>query len=566
MGHANSKVAVVVFAILLAAGGVATADPTADASGSRERAASGDSPTDGFTLTVDPRMELLAVVQHFTSWAPGGHIKSKTAYKEDVETFFHAFRDHRAMAAVARLIEAGFTHDAPVAFMLYHGDPPELAQTSPYSDYLIDRAGSQDTLLELADALRDFARQTDFMRFYEAHRELYDTQLAEVASLIGGHDYVPALEEFYGESRLSYGVILSPLFAGGYGITIERDGDYDIYGVLGPCALTDTRVTFACLDYIESITLHEWSHSFVNPLVDANYDRFQDSAHLFEPIQPMMRHQAYPTWRICLYEHIVRACEIRLRTKLREDFNKGDFLTYQEGKGFRYISHIDSLLDVYDARREEYPTFGAFVPVIATRLAEISTDELPERLTAFQGPLDGIFPFADTIYIVYPTGVDDACAEGLEGELGGFSGFLSSAQIEPVLVSDEEALEIDWRDKIAFIYATPRQSPLLEKLNLGIPVAFAEDGLRFDGRVLEGEGLTLVSCLPNPQNSGLPFALVAANRPEDLIGASRRMGSRSGWNADYVIFRGDEVLETGRYRKGAGTWSVESEEPGGEGE
>jgi len=562
MARAKSRLTALVLLGLLAAAVVVGATPRDPG---RDSAAGGESEEGrnrGFTLTVDPRTELLAIAQHFTSWAPGGHIKSNTTYKQDVDRYFHDFQDHRAMAAIEELVQAGFTHDAPVAFMLYHGDPPELEQKCPYSDYLIGRAGGETNLIDLADALRDFARRTEFMRFYESHQALYDVQVGEVESLIEGNDYVQALEEFYGDSRTSYGVIVSPLFAGGYGITVEADNGYDIYGVLGPCALKDSRVTFACLDYIESIMLHEWSHSFVNPLVDADYDRFEDSEHLFEPIREMMRNQAYPTWRISLYEHIVRACEIRLRAGLREDFDKGKFLAYQEGKGFWYITFVDSLLEVYDTHRDEYPTLGRFMPVIATGLAGVSVEDLPERITTFRGPLDALFPLADAIHIVYPTGLSDESAQQLEGELGAFSGFLSYAQIEPVLLSDQEALEVDWPDKIAFIYATPGGSAFLRNLEIGIPLTLADDGIHFGGEVYGGEGVSLISCLPNPFNAKLPFALVVANRPEDLIGASMRMGSRSGWNADYVIFRGDEVLETGRYRKDGGKWSLIPQEHG----
>ncbi len=508
-------------------------------------------------------MELLAVAQHFTSWAPGGHIKSKTSYKEDMDRYFQDFQDHRAIAAVEQLAQAGFTHDAPVGFMLHHGDPPELEQKHPYSDYLIGRAGGEENLMLLANALRDFAHSTEFMRFYEAHEALYDIQVGEVKSLIEGNDYVQVLEGFYGESRRSYGVILSPLFAGGYGITVEAEKGYDIYGVLGPCALRDARVTFACLDYIESIMLHEWSHSFVNPLVDGSYDRFKESERLFEPIRATMRNQAYPTWRVCLYEHIVRACEIRLRAKLREDFDKGKFLAYQEGKGFWYVSQVDSLLDGYEAHREEYPTFGLFAPVIAAGLTQIPVEDLPERITTFGGPLDAIFPLADKIYIVYPTGLDEEMAQQLQGEVGTFAGFLSSAEIEPVLLSDEEALDIDWRDKIAFIYATPGANALLERLEIGIPMVFADGAICVGEKNYGDEEVSFVSCLPNPFNLKLPFAVMVANRPEDLIGASLRMMSRRSWNADYVIFSGDEVLETGRYHKDGDTWSLTTQERGG---
>ncbi|KPJ60880.1 MAG: hypothetical protein AMJ46_04050 [Latescibacteria bacterium DG_63] len=509
-----------------------------------------------FSVSVDPRIELLAVVQHFTFWARGGHIKSKTLYKDDIDGYFGEFTGDPAMACVEELVNLGFTHDAPVAFMLHHGDPPEFVKETPYSDYLIERAKGEESLMELADALRDFARKTDFMRFYRTHEALYDTLVAEVNSLLEGKDYVRAIQNLYGESRNSYGLVLSPLFAGGYGPTIETEEGYDIYGVIGPCALRGMRTTFACLGYLESMMLHEWSHSFVNPLVDKNFDVFEKSLGLFQPIEGMMRRQAYPSWRIALYEHIVRACEIHLRANLYEDFRKEESLAYQEGKGFWYISRVDSLLDVYETARKEYPTFAQFVPVIAANLSQISIADLPERITTFVGPLDAIFPRADTIYFVYPTRTDEESVEKVKRDLEHFGAFLSAAQIEPILVSDREALEIDWEEKVGFIYGTPRENLFLEQLEVAIPLAFRDDAIEFGGKRYEGEGILLISCMPNPFNKMLPFAVAIANRAEDLIGAGLRMSGQSEWNVDYVIFRGDEKSEVGCYHKEKGKWSL----------
>ncbi len=540
--------------IACAAGGK-PADEGADAGHERR------SPGKRLSITVDPRIELLAVVQHFTSWAGGGHIKSMTAYKGDIDSYFAEFKAHPATARAESLMSAGFTHDAPVAFMLHHGDPPDLEQRAPYSDYLIGRAKGEENLLVFADALRDFARGTDFMQFYRAQSPLYAAHTEEVDSMLGQRDYVQAIEDFYGESRKSYHLILSPLFAGGYGITVDTGAGYDIYGVIGPCALRGNRTSFACLGYVESIVLHEWSHSFVNPLVDGNFDAFRESAGLFAPIEAMMRRQAYPTWRVALYEHIVRACEIHLRARLRKDFNKRNPLECQEGKGFWYIAHIDSLLDVYTARRNDYPVFARFVPVIAASLTQVAVEDLPERITAFSGPLSAIFPRAPgKIYLVYPTAVSEQIAAEIAQDLREFGVFISYEGIEPIVLSDEEALELDWQDKVAFIYGNATNNVFLRHLEPGIPLVFHSDAIELGGRTYEGQGVVMISCMPNPHNKRLPFVVCATNRPEDMIGAGSRIGSADEWDADYVIYRGQEKLATGHYQKDRTGWSLPGSE------
>ena len=525
-----------------------------------ERTAEGDLDKT-FSISVDPRMELLGVVQHFTSWAPGGHIKSETAYKSDIDDYFGEFRNHRAVACVESLVAAGFTHDAPVRFMLHHHDPPEFVQHTPYSEYLVNRAGGEEILTELADALRDFARQTNFMAFYRSHAPLYDIHMAEVEALLSEKDYVQALEDFFGESAIGYHVILPPLFAGGYGPAIRREKGWDLYAVIGPCALRGERVTFACLGYLESIMLHEWSHSFVNPLVDQNYDLFSKSEGLYDPIRGMMTSQAYPTWRIALYEHVVRASEINIRATLYDGFDKNVSLQVQEGKGFWYVSYIDSLLDLYQIHREDYPTFAEFMPLIAAGLGELSVDELPERITAFAGPLSGVFPRARCIYLVRPTAVDEELVGGIGGELEGFTHFLASFQMESHIVSDTEALDMNWEDKVAFVYGNTDNNVFLRQLRIGIPLGFRSNAIEFGGQRYEGEGMVLISCMPNPFNKMLPFVVCVTNRSEDLIGIGMRVSSPSEWDADYVLYGGAERLAVGRYHKEKGTWTLPESEP-----
>lgn len=515
-----------------------------------------------FCVSVDPRMELLAVVQHFTSWAPGGHIKSKTTYKSDIDDYFGEFENHPAVSYVDSLVKAGFTHDAPVRFMLYHRDPPELSQHTPYSDYLINRAGGEQILAGLIDALRDFASETDFMGFYRAHRSLYDVHVGEVKSILGEKDYVRALEDFFGESSESYNVILPPLFAGGYGPAIKGEEGYDLYAVIGPCALEGDRAAFACLSYLESIMIHEWSHSFVNPLVDQYYDMFSESAALFDPIHGLMSRQAYPTWRVALYEHIVRACEINIRAGLYEGFDEDNSLQVQEGKGFWYVTCIDSLLDVYQTHREQYSIFSQFVPVIAAGLGELSVEQLPERITTFSGPLSGIFSRTDCIYLVYPTDASEEIAHRLREDLQSFVGFLSSFQMKSHIMSDKEALETSWKDKVAFIYGNSNSNLFLKQLRMVIPVSFHGDAVELGDQRYEGEGILLISCMPNPFNKMLPFAVCAANRLEDLIGIGSKVSSPSEWNADYVLYRGDERIHAGRYRKERGKWTLAESENG----
>jgi len=516
-----------------------------------------DSPKGGFSITVDPRIELLAVVQHFTSWSMKGHIKSETAYKKDIDDYFGKYSGHEAVAFAESLVGAGFAYDAPVQMMLNHADPPELELTSPYSDYLVRRARGEDVLSGFAASLRNFALRSEFMAFFKNHAELYDTLTLEAADLFEGKDYVKALEEFYGTEMNSYNLIFAPLFSGNYGIPIESEQGWDLFAVIGPCTLKVERTTFACLAYLENMVLHEWSHSFVNHLVDENYDRFKKSSHLFKPISLMMRRQAYPNWRVALYEHLVRACgEVRVRRRLHQDFDMEKTIRYHEGKGFWYMSFLDSILDDYENNRGRYVDFSSFVPVIAESLTRLSAEDLPDRIKLFRGPMDAVFNRTDRIYLVYPSEVAPEPKDALLNDLRGFARFLTSARIEPLIISDKEALELDWSDKVAFIYGNSGNNIFFSDLDMAIPLCFKEGGMEFCGKDYRGEGVFLLSCMPNPYNPDLPFCVCAANDPSDLVGLGARITGPEEWYADYILYRGGRKISAGTYRKESGRWTV----------
>jgi hypothetical protein len=82
------------------------------------------------TIKVDPGMELLEVIQHFTSWSANGHITADVQYKKDIDNYFKGFENSAAVTISDQLLSNGFGYGAPAEFILYHSDPPEFKQIS----------------------------------------------------------------------------------------------------------------------------------------------------------------------------------------------------------------------------------------------------------------------------------------------------------------------------------------------------------------------------------------------------------------------------------------------------
>lgn len=319
----------------------------------------------GVNIKVDPRVELLAVVQHFTLWADQRHTKFNIGYKHDIDNYFSNFSNHAAVQKSQTLTNGGFTYDAPVAFVLYHSNPPEFTQVTPYSDYLIARAGGESILKDFADKLRAFAKETDFMKFYNGKQKFYNHIQNDMIKTIDDTNYTKLLEDYYGEKKHSYNILPAPLFhTGGYGPQVDNTDGMDIYNIAGPMAYSNGSLSFGNKDNILYVLLHEFSHSFVNPVTTKYSSQIDNSKALYEPISVQMQAQAYTSWETCVNEHLVRAVVIRLMLKLRGVSYKNMVINYELSNGFKYISRLDSLFAEYENDRIQYSTFEGFYPRI----------------------------------------------------------------------------------------------------------------------------------------------------------------------------------------------------------
>lgn len=324
-------------------------------------------------VKVDPRIELLSVVQHFTNWSEIYHTKFESRYIKDIDEYFKNYKNHNAVILSRQLTNASFNYDAPPTFVLSHGAPPELVQEVPYTDYLIKRAGSEKKLVTFADALREFAKETSFMTFFETEKSFYRKIENDTKRTIGDFDYIKFLEDYYGKKQSSYNVILASLFhSGGFGTSIERDEGYDIYDICGPLSSSNGIPNFGDLDNFQYILFHEFSHSFVNPLTESHLQEINEFKNLYEPIRSKMAEQSYTNWETCLNEHLIRVNVARFRNILKNSEEKKALLDQEYDKGFIYVYGLDSLMHSYESDRSKFPSYDSFYIEIINYLKTIN--------------------------------------------------------------------------------------------------------------------------------------------------------------------------------------------------
>jgi cell wall hydrolase len=144
----------------------------------------GVAPDRTIRFTVDPRTELLSVVQHLAD-ANGGSPSPSGGYEKDIESFFAPEKDHVAIRMFAKLSKADPQFPAKAAeFLLGYSLPPELAAVAGPSEAA--RSPSDDKhLVIFVDALRYFARSSEFGRFFAGHKQFY-SRAVDLAEQRGG--------------------------------------------------------------------------------------------------------------------------------------------------------------------------------------------------------------------------------------------------------------------------------------------------------------------------------------------------------------------------------------------
>lgn len=317
-------------------------------------------------ITVDPRIELLAVVEYLSDYDSRSHLITRfdIQYKADIEKAFHPFRLHQAVKLFDQMSSDSFNFHSPPAAMLYLSAPPELDVQIPYRDDLIEHAGGVNQLGQFLSALHNLAKESNFMDFYQSQSALYEAIVSETtAQLYGKNDLVAVLEAYFGMKQYSYHLILSPLYHdGGFGPRVDREnGLAEIYSIIGPSGMNaQKQPTFGEPRDLRYLTWHEFSHPFVNPLTEQYLREVNQYQSLYQSLDKGTIKFSYGNWAGAVSEHIVRAVTVRLAARELGDAKGQACLDAECEHGFVYIDLLVERLKHYEEQRDRYPTFRDF--------------------------------------------------------------------------------------------------------------------------------------------------------------------------------------------------------------
>jgi len=162
-------------------------------------ASSASAAAPAFTVSVDPRFELLAVVRQLSG--EGAADAGASAYRERIEKRFGAFRGHPAVALYRDLAASPSREEAAATIPIYLTDPPELALKDADADiHYLNGPGEAEEMQRFVAELRDLARASGFMDFFRSERAFHAGLEDSARRKLGAVDPVAAIEDYLGLS------------------------------------------------------------------------------------------------------------------------------------------------------------------------------------------------------------------------------------------------------------------------------------------------------------------------------------------------------------------------------
>jgi hypothetical protein len=330
-------------------------------------------------VQVDPRIEVMGIVFRLAGY-PEYSMGRVQSYTKALDAHFAAFKDHPVVGRARQLRRTrGISFNAPISLAVHVTNPPALAERVPLDPLppgIDPRWVPAEARAFLAD-LRSFVREARVMEFLAGHAALHQAATQRLSRLARGTRIVEWLEGTFGRHEDREFVLVAGLLNGGgnYGALARGvapagaagAGKVDeFFSIIGTEAIGEDGLP-SYPPRVAGTIVHEFSHSFVNPLVDAHEGELRaGSDRLFALVETRMRSQGYGLPRVMMYESLVRACTVRyLSTHLGAEAARREAASDRES-GFPWVGPLSETLVEYERDRARYPTIEAFVPRVVS--------------------------------------------------------------------------------------------------------------------------------------------------------------------------------------------------------
>ncbi|MFD2571018.1 DUF4932 domain-containing protein [Spirosoma soli] len=317
---------------------------------------------------VDQRVELLSIIFRLAGNDEYNGDQFKK-YVQDIHEHFDAYQTHPAVAMAKQLAhDNGVGYDAVMSMAIHLEQPPSLKPIYAFTKAQLDKRWGATNAEAFAKLVQRFYQDTHCQSFFDKHKAMYQTAVDRFNQVLSQVD-VSWYKQYYGTLPTGkFNVVIGIGNGGGnFGPKVLLpNGQEEIYAIMGTWAVDSTDTpTYMAASVLPTI-IHEFNHSFVNPLIDKHEDELEAAGKaIFPGVADQMHRQAYGNWKTMFYESLVRASVIRYLTTHEPDGQAArQQLRTEEANGFIWTQGLVDLLGEYESSRTKYPTLASFMPQI----------------------------------------------------------------------------------------------------------------------------------------------------------------------------------------------------------
>lgn len=341
-------------------------------------------------VEVSESVELMSILSR-TAGLREYNMDMAGQYTKDTEAWFAPYKDHPIIAYYQGLHNNhSISYDAVMSMAVHldidNGKVKFLGEPSE-----LEKRWNGVDVEDFIARLNLFYADTRFHEFYKKHRTFYEEGLKAYEANVMSYFHQNWYARFYGTAPTErFRVVIGFTNGGGnYGPSRQLAGQpKEVFAICGYYLDPTTGQAFANGANQASTLIHEFNHSFVNPLLDnvTNTALIETTGKRLQQLSKLgMERQHYLNWQTVVNESIVRAAVILYM--LDQGFGSrqvSNEMTEQVCRDFRWMPELVTALRRYATQREQYPTLGDFYPEIVSCLNQYVEGELARMREALR--------------------------------------------------------------------------------------------------------------------------------------------------------------------------------------
>lgn len=333
-------------------------------------------------VEVSEAVELMSILSRTADFREY-HLDMAGQYSKDTETWFAPYKGHSIVSYYQGLRNHhDISYDAVMSMAIH------LDVNKGKVKFLGDKSDLEERWknVDIDDfivRLNQFYADTRFHEFFEQHRSFCEEGLKSFEENVMSYFHQDWYAQFYGTEATERFRIVIGFTYGDHNNGVARQLKGQPREAFAICGYKLNPATNRPV-WDAALLIHEFNHSFVNPLLDnpAHVAMMEKiGMKLLQFSQPEMEQQAYNDWKIVVNESVVRAAVfIYMLDNNLVNKNTANFMFSETWRrGFRWLPELVTSLRHYAGHREQYKTFGDYYPEIARCLTKYLEDEV-ERM------------------------------------------------------------------------------------------------------------------------------------------------------------------------------------------